>query len=142
LADYKDNVLKLRQEVQEAVTLGTINTELYGQQMIQLLNSCEGVKQKAQAEIERLSGQIGECRGTVKAAEMMAGLLIETVAAYNRQEHKRIEEERRVAAERLERAASAPQSGEPETPSLTEEEEETSERPTKPPEKGKRGKRA
>ena len=30
MADYKENVLKLRQEVQEAVALGTINSAPFG----------------------------------------------------------------------------------------------------------------
>jgi hypothetical protein len=128
MADYKENVLKLRQEVQEAISLGTINTELYAQQVTQLLNATESVKQKAQAELERLNGLLGECRGSIKASEQMANLLIETVAAYNRQEHKRLEEEQRVAAEQAERAAAAPP---------TEDVSEGSKL-----ERGKRGKRA
>lgn len=139
MADYKENVLKLRQEVQEAVALGTINTELYAQQVTQLLNATESVKQKAQAELDRLSGLLGECRGTIKAADQMASLLIETVAAYNRQERKRLEEEQRVAAERSEREKGStrppePSAVPPEAPSEPPE-------PSKP-EKGRRGRRA
>ena len=137
MADYKENVLKLRQEVQEAISLGTINTELYAQQVTQLLNATETVKQKAQAELDRLNGLIGECRGTIKASEQMASLLIETVAAYNRQERKRLEEEQRTAEERAERekgATSPPEA--PEAPA------ETPPEPSPKPEKGKRGRRA
>lgn len=100
MADYNEMLLKLRNEVATAISLGTINTELYAQQMIQLLNSIQTQKQKAQAELERIQGQIGECKGRMSQCDLMAGLVVEIVAAYNRAEQKRLEEERRFTAER------------------------------------------
>lgn len=103
--NYQENLLRLRSEVQKAVSLGTINAELYAQQVIQVLNATESLKQKAQSEIETLKSQIGQCEGKIRAANEFAALLINVVEAYNRQEIKRLEELKRVEQEKLEREA-------------------------------------
>jgi len=104
--DFNELLLNLRREFGQAQMLGINNAELYQQQMTQVLMAASNVKMKAQSEIERLQGLIGECRGQIKAAEMFGGLIVETAAAYNRQTLKQQEAEKAQEAEKQERDVS------------------------------------
>lgn len=105
MADYNDRLGRLRVELGEAVALKTVSPEVFAQQMIQLLNGCESIKQKAAQEVEQLREKLGACRGQAQAAELMQDLVVNILAAFNRQERRRLEEEARQAGERAEREA-------------------------------------
>lgn len=137
MADYNEMLAKLRNEVATAVTLGIVNTELYGQQMLQLLNAIHTQKTKAQSELERLQGQIGECKGRMTQCDLLAGLVVEIIAGYNRAEQRRLEEETRFAEERREKEEAVRQAREAEE--NAKRDAETSEpAPTAEPPKKKR----
>lgn len=104
---YKDRLLDLRKQLSDSVKLGLVNPELFQQQLIQMLNGVESIKQKSQSEIERLSQMIGEERGRVKACCDMGDLIVNIVAAFVNQENNRLVEEARLAEERAELAAYA-----------------------------------
>jgi hypothetical protein len=101
--DFNGLLVNLREEFVKAQTLGIVSLELYQQQVTQLLMSCNNIKLKAHSEMERLQSLIGECKGQIKAAEMMGSILVETIAAYNRQTVKQQEAEAAQEIERLER---------------------------------------
>ena len=103
MRSHKDRLVRLREEMRDAMDMGIVDNKLWEQQMTQLLNSCESIKQKSQAEVGRLTELIGLCRGEQRAADKMADMLINTVAAYNSQNRKMQEEERRQDKERTER---------------------------------------
>jgi hypothetical protein len=103
VSDFNSLLVNLREEFVKAQGLGIVSFELYQQQVTQLLMSCNNIKLKAQSEMERLQSLIGECKGQIKAAEMMGSMLVETVAAYNRQTVKQQEAEAAQEIERLER---------------------------------------
>ena len=104
--DHKELLIRLRAEIATSAQLGAINNDLYAQQMTQLLNACEAQRATAQGELEMLQVRLGEQRGKIAAASAQASLIIEIVAAYNRQEGKRLDEEKRIAEEHKERQAS------------------------------------
>lgn len=104
---YKDRLVDLRNQLVESVKLGLVNPELFQQQLIQMLNGIESIKQKSQSEIERLSTMIGEERGRVKACNDMGDLVINIVAAFVNQENNRLTEEARLASELAELEAYA-----------------------------------
>jgi len=98
--NYSEALARIRHEAARAQELKTIDNGLYTQQMIQLLNSCEGLKTKALGEIERLQGLIGECRGKIQGAEVIQTLLIDIMSSYNRKEEERLREETMLAKEK------------------------------------------
>jgi hypothetical protein len=104
---YKDRLLELRKQLADSVSLGLVNPELFQQQLIQMLNGIESIKQKSQSEIERLSNMIGEERGRVKACIDMGDLVVNIVSAFVSQEKNRLVEEERLKAEKDERDAYA-----------------------------------
>lgn len=104
---YKDRLLELRKQLADSVSLGLVNPELFQQQLIQMLNGIESIKQKSQSEIERLSNMIGEERGRVKACIDMGDLVVNIVSAFVNQEKNRLVEEERLKAEKEEREAYA-----------------------------------
>lgn len=104
---YKDRLLELRKQLAESVSLGLVNPELFQQQLIQMLNGIESIKQKSQSEIERLVTMIGEERGRVKACIDMGDLVVNIVAGFVNQEKNRLIEEERLRAEKEERDAYA-----------------------------------
>ena len=106
---YKDRLVDLRNQLAESVKLGLVNPELFQQQLIQMLNGIESIKQKSQSEIERLVNMIGEERGRVKACNDMGDLVVNIVSAFVNQENNRLAEEARLANERAELDAYAKQ---------------------------------
>ena len=100
---YKDRLVDLRKQFAESIKLGLNDPELYQQQQLQMLNGIEGIKQKSQSEIERLSQMIGEERGRIRACNEMGDLIINIITAFVNQENNRLAEEFRMAAEKSER---------------------------------------
>jgi hypothetical protein len=100
--NYKERLLELRSELTKAITYDIVTPELFQGQMIQILNGIEGIKIKSQREIERLTHQIGEEHGRMKACNDMGDLIVNIVAAFNTQEVRRLEEMAALAKEREE----------------------------------------
>jgi hypothetical protein len=99
---HKERLVRLREEIQDSFEMDIADRNLWKQQMEQLLHACEAMKVKSQKEIENLTRLIGVQQGEMKAADRMADLLINTIAAYNRQNRNVQEEEKRRSEERRE----------------------------------------
>lgn len=103
--DIKELTARLREAAADARDLDTINTELFVQMLQQLLNSYESTKTNARKEIESLQRKVGQFEGHIKAASQHQDLLIATLEAYNNQERKNREEQKRFEAEQAEKLA-------------------------------------